>query len=152
MGFTSSNNTNNTNVNQSNDDYEVDDIIFPSKFVYKTIKKINKNLQFLYTPGSESNDYETINHSSVRDNPEEFKAILDRVDELINRITNIDDTKYFIYKEKRGDALFDKFGGIVDCMNEGVHAKPENHFERRIRDIVRNLTSIGIDPCYYYQV
>ena len=85
MGFTSSNNT---NVNQSNDDYEVDDIIFLSKFVYKTIKKINKNLQFLYTPGSESNDYETINHSSVRDNPEEFKAILDRVDELINRISN----------------------------------------------------------------
>ena len=152
MGFTSSNNTNNTNVNQSNDDYEVDDIIFPSKFVYKTIKKINKNLKFLYTPGSESNDYETINHSSVRDNPEEFKAVLDRVDELINRITNIDDTKYFIYKKKHGDAFFDKFGGIVDCMNEGVHTKPENHFERRIRDIVRKLTFIGIDPCYYYQV
>ena len=128
MGFETAKNT-----------YEVEGVIFPSKFVYKTIKRINKNLQ------SESNDYETINHSSVRDNPEEFKAILDRVDELINRITDIDDTKYFINKEKHGDAFFDKFGGIVDCMNEGVHTKPENHFERRIRDIVRNLTFIGID-------
>ena len=100
MGFESAKNT-----------YEVDDILFPSKFVYKTIKSINKNLQFPYTPGSESNDYETINHSLVRDNPEEFKAILDKVDELINRITDIDDTNYFIYKEKSGDAFLTNLVG-----------------------------------------
>ena len=82
---------------------------------------------FIYTPGSDSNDWETINDSPVRDNHEEFNAILDRVDELIDRIKNIDDgsTDHFLYKEKRGNAFFENFSGIEDCINEGVHSTPK---------------------------
>ena len=145
MGFTSANNA---NVNQSNGNYEVDSIIFASRFIYRTIKSIDRNLRFLYTPGSDSNDWETINDSPVRDNDEEFSAILERVEELIERIKNIYDgyTIQFLYKEKRGGAFFKKFSGIEDCINEGVHTTPQDHFEKRIRDIVRRLSYYGMDP------
>ena len=72
MGFTSANNS---NVNHSNGNYEVDGIIFASRFLFTTIKSIDRNLRFLYTPGSDSNDWETINDSPVRDNHEEFNLI-----------------------------------------------------------------------------
>ena len=147
MGFTSANNT---NVNQSNENYEVDGIIFASRFICRSIKSIDRNLRFLYTPGSASNDWETINHSITRENEASFVAILDRVDERIDRIENIDDgsTNQFLYKEKRGGAFFEKFSVIEDCLNEGVHSEPQNNFETRISDIVRRLSYIGIDPYY----
>ena len=159
MGFTSKKTTNANKVksevedlilsivNHSNGNYEVDGIIFASRFVFTTIESIDRNLRFLYTPGSDSNDWETINHSTVRDNDEEFDAILARVEERIGRIMTIDDdfTNQFLYKEKRGGAFFENFSGIEDCINEGVHSTPQNNFEKRIRDIVRGLSYIGID-------
>ena len=59
----------------------------------------------------------------------------------------IDDTKQFIYKEKGGD-FFEKFRWINDCIIEGVYlnGKSKNKFERRIMDIVRSLSYIGINP------
>ena len=149
MGFKSAKNT--RNVNQSNGNYEVDGIIFASRFVFTTIESIDRNLRFLYTPGSASNDWETIDHSPVRDNDEEFDDIIGRVEERIGRILAIDDgsTNKFLYKEKHGGAFFENFSGIEDCINEGVHLKPQNNFERRIRDIMRGLTYIGINPYYY---
>ena len=145
MGFKSAKNTH--NVKHSNGNYEVDGIIFPSSFVFTTIESIDRNLRFLYTPGSASNDFETINHSPVRDNDEEFDAILARVEERIEIITSIDDTKQFLYKEKGGD-FFVKFRGINDCINEGAYLNGEfkNKFKRRILDIVRCLCYIGIYP------
>ena len=53
MEFKSASNSN--NVNHSNGNYEVDGIIFPSRFVFTTIESIDRNLRFLYTPGSASN-------------------------------------------------------------------------------------------------
>ena len=69
MGFESANNT---NVNQSNGNYEVDVIIFASRFVFRTFKSIDRNLRFLYTPCSASNDWETIKHSMTRENEASF--------------------------------------------------------------------------------
>ena len=148
MGFKSAKNT--RNVNQSNGNYEVDGIIFASRFVFTTIESIDRNLRFLYTPGSASNDWETTNHSPVRDNDEKFDAILARVEERIGRILAIDDgsTNQFLYKEKHGGTFFVKFSGIKDCLDEGIYldVKTKNKFERRIIDIVRGLSYIGIDP------
>ena len=103
----------NTNVNQSNGNYEVDGIIFASRFVFRTIKGIDRNLRFLYTPVSASNDWETVNHSMTRENEASFFAILARVDEWIDRIENIDDgsTNQFLYKEKRGGAFLKNLVG-----------------------------------------
>ena len=135
-------------VNQSNGNYEVDGIIFASKFVFKTIKSIDRNLRFLYTTIFDEFDCETINHSLVRVDEEEFDAILGRVEERIGRITDFHrSTHQFLYKEKRGD-FFEKFRGVLDCINEGVHLNGEfkNNFERRIGDIVKSLCYIGINP------
>ena len=147
MGFKSAKNT--RNVNQSNGNYEVDGIIFASRFVFTTIESIDRNLRFLYTPGSASNGWKTINYSSVRDNDEEFDDIIGRVEERIGRIMIIDDgsTDKLLYKEKRGD-FFKKFSGIADCINEGLHLKPQNSFEKRLKDIKRGLAYLGINPYY----
>ena len=43
MGFTSANNS---NVNQSNGKYEINNLIFPSRHVFTTIKSIAKILDY----------------------------------------------------------------------------------------------------------
>ena len=90
---------NNRNVNHSNGNYEVDGLIFPSRFVFSTIASIDRNLKFLYTEGSEDTDYFPIFHSPDRENEKNFAAFLKRVEVLIKRITGIDDTKHFISKK-----------------------------------------------------
>ena len=105
MGFKSAKNT--RNVNQSNGNYEVDGIIFASRFIFTTIESIDRNLRFLYTPGSARNDWETINHSAVRDNDGEFDAFLERVEERIDRVkANSRDINQFLYKEKLDSDFF----------------------------------------------
>ena len=148
MGFKSAKNI--RNVNHSNGNYEVDDLIFPSRIVFTTIESIDRNLRFLYTPVSASTDWETINHSAVRDNDGEFDAFLKRVEERIERIKAFDRSQ-FLYKEKRGGAFFKKFGRILDCINEGVfclRGEFKNNFEKRIGDIGKSLTNMGINPYY----
>ena len=66
MGITSKKTTNANKVksevedlilsiaNHSNGNYEVDGIIFASRFVFTTIESIDRNLRFLYTTGSDS--------------------------------------------------------------------------------------------------
>ena len=111
MGFKSAKNI--RNVNQSNGKYEVDDLIFPSRFVYSTIKSIDRNLKFFYSPAPPYKFWSTINYSTVRDDEEEFNCILDRVEEQINRFNEeveIIETYYAAFNEK--------FHGIVDFLNE----------------------------------
>ena len=138
---------NNRNVNHSGN-YEVDGLIFPSRFVFSTIASIERNLKFLYTEGSEDTDYFPIFHSPDRENDKNFAAILKRVEVLIKRITGIDDTKHFIFKEKHRSAFLKKFEAINYCILEGMylHSKYRNKFEKKIIDIVRSLCHIGLDP------
>ena len=140
MGYKSSKNTRNEN-------YEVDDIIFPSKNTFKLFESLNKNLRLLYTPGDESRDFETINYSEVRDDEEEYDKILAKVEDKIKKIKDFRSS--FLYKENRCGAFYERYQGILDCINEGVHClrgKYENDFEKRLVDIVRKLSYLGIDP------
>ena len=66
--------------------YKVGNMIFPSKLLYSTIASIDRNLRFLYSPAPYNSWRDTINYSPCRDDVEEFDAILDRVEERINRI------------------------------------------------------------------
>ena len=143
MGFKSTKNT--RNVNQSNGNYESYGIVYASRFVFKTIETIDRNLSFLYTKDSIDNNFKTINHSSVRDNDEEFDDILGIVEEQIGSIMAINDgsTNHFLYKEKS-----EEFEGILDCINEVVYClkgEYQNNFERRLIDIVKGLSNIGIE-------
>ena len=123
----------------SNEYYETDGIIFYSRFVFKTIESIDRNVRFLYTKVFDDNDWETINNSPVRDNPEKFKVILDIVDNLINRIMDNDDPEYFIYKQNRRGDFLEKFGVIGDFLNERFNSRPQIFFEMRIIDMGMKL-------------
>ena len=116
MGFKSTKNT--RNVNQSNGRYEVDDLIFYSKFVYENIKAIDKNLKLIYSIDSTSNrGYK--NHSNVRDDEKYFDEILGKVEECIEKIRFIQDWYCMKYvKEKKTSYFFEKFKGIYYCLKE----------------------------------
>ena len=137
MGFKSSKNT--RNVNQSNGRYEVDDLIFYSKFVYENIKSIDEYLRLLYTIDS-----------NVRND-----EILGKVEELIKKIKNIDDWLINdLYKEKYVFSFLKKFKGINNCYKEYqsllekygcMELEFGNNFERRIVEIKMSLSYIGVD-------
>ena len=107
--------------------YEVDGLIFPSRFVFSTIESIDRNLGFLYTPGTEDNDFEPTFDFPVRENDKEFAAILKRVEERIKRITGIDDTKniavLFCKNLKRLIIVFLK--GCICAVNIEINLKRE---------------------------
>ena len=144
MGFKS--------LSKSNKNYEVDGIIFPTRFVFTNIESIDRNLKFLYTPGTDESDFEPIFHSVVREDASAFSEFLDRVDERIGRIKNTDDgsINQFLYKEKR-DVFLEKFSGINGCLIEGAYTHPQtqNYFERRILDIAIRMNFIGIGPSIF---
>ena len=134
MGFKSAKNI--RKVNQSNGSYEEDDMIFLSRFIYSTIASIDRNLRFLYSPAPPNSNRNTINYSPVRDDDEEFDAILDRVEERINRITGK------VQIVETDDAAFNiTFCGIMDFLNEAsdLPSNSENHFEKRIVDLANRL-------------
>ena len=146
MGFKSANdtnNTNNSNVNQSNSDYKVDDIVFPSKFVYKTIKRIDRNLKKLYSPPSEDGDGMATNDSPVRDDRERFNAILDKVDNLLDVLKSFNrenDSCVYFYLRKDNyteNCFFDKFDGMLNCINECYFGECQNNYEDRIIDTAK---------------
>jgi len=87
MGFKSATNT---NVNQ--DKYKVHDLIFPSRLVFTTIQSIDRNMRFLYSPAPANSLWPTINYSAARDDIDNFDAILDRVEERIDRVANCIDS------------------------------------------------------------
>ena len=93
MGFKSAKST--RNVNQSNGRYKVEGIIFPSRFAFSIIESIDRNLRFLYSPAPPNNSRSTINYSVVRDNEEEFKYILDRVEDLIIKLAEKLDDRFY---------------------------------------------------------
>ena len=150
MGFTSENNS---SVNHSNGNYEVGDIIFPSKFIYKTIKRIDRNLRKLYSPGSEETDWLAENYSPVRDDIEKFNTILDKVDNLLDVLKSIDEKDSSIYFYLRKDqttenSFLDKFEGILNCINEHWFGERQNNHEDRIIDIAKRFSSVGFPNPY----
>ena len=140
MGINSASKT----VKQRNQTYEEDNIIFPSWRVYSLISSIDRNLQMTYSEGTEECDYHDFLDSPVRNDSAQFKAVLSQVERKIKQLEKIKDNTY---KEKQRDAFSDKFGGINLCYIEAQYlATKKAYFRRRIKDIVRRLAYMGIDP------
>ena len=156
MGFKSAKNI--RKVNQSNSSYEEGNMIFPSRLIYSTIASIDRNLGFLYSSSINNEFRETIRYSTVRDDDEEFDAILDRVEERINRFKlnneNIEDNEINLINGKvkiveLDDAAFNRtFLGIMDFLYEAsdLPSNGENHFEKRIIGLANRLWGLGISP------
>ena len=141
MGFKSASKS--KTVNHSNGNYKVNDLIFPSKFVFSTIESIDRNLRILYSPAPPKSLWPTINYSTVRDDEEEFDSILDRVEEQIDRINE----KVKIIETD--DAAFNKsFLGIIDFLYEAndLPSNSEKHFEKRFINLANRLWELGIHP------
>ena len=151
MGFKSAKNT--SNVNQSNGKYEVDDIIFYSKFVFETIQSIDEYLRSLYTKDSDKDICEIINYT-IRDDEKYFDEILGRVEELIKKINKIDDWfNNVLYEGKFQFSFLNKFKGLNNFLEECEFSIEYNHFmvpqnninfEKRIIKINNSLSEMRI--------
>ena len=152
MGFKSAKNT--YNIKQSNGKYEVDGVIFPSRFVFTNIESLDRNLRFFYSPAPPNRLGPRINYSAVRDDEEEFNCILDRVEERINRID-----KEFKIIEKYYKAFHKKFHGIIDFLYEAsdfvnkqedeLSKQTPEYIKKRFINLASRLWELGIHPCEF---
>ena len=134
------------NDNQSNESFEYYDVVYASRLVLDYLDIINNHLGLLYT---QVGKHVIKNHSSIRDNDKEFDEVLGIVEEYLGRIMIIRDesTNHFLYKEKHDGAIFEEFEAMLYCINEvefSLKGECKNNFERRIIDIVKGLSNIGI--------
>ena len=141
MGFKSASKS--KAVHHSNGNYKVGCLVFPSRFVFSTIESIDRNLRFLYSPAPPNSLWQTINYSTVRDDDEEFDAILDRVEERINRFNE----KVEII-ETDDEAFNKEFLGIIYFLYEAndLPLNSEKHFEKRFINLANRLWELGIQP------
>ena len=118
--------------------YRFNNLIFPSKQIYLTVKKINRKLELLY--------------SSARDDVEEFNAILDKVEEYIDRFKEEYDEVTIL--ETDDSAFNQEFFGIVDFLNEAcdirydedLSNKTPKYLKERFDSIAVKLWDAGIRP------
>ena len=118
--------------------YRFNNLIFPSKQIYLTVKKINRKLELLY--------------SSARDDVEEFNAILDKVEEYIDRFNEEYDQVTIV--ETDDSAFNEEFIEIVDFLNEAcdiqenedLSNKTPKYIKERFNSIAFKLWDAGIRP------
>ena len=149
MGFNSAKNTH--NVNLSNENYKINGLIFPSRQIFSTIESINRKLNFLYSPSPPNSLWPSINYSSVRDDNEEFEAILDRVEEWIDSFK-----EKFEIIETTDAAFNNEFLGIVNFLYEASDyaMKKENDLskqtpesiKKRFNSIAFKFWKVGVCP------
>ena len=117
--------------------YRFNNLIFPSKQIYLTVKKINSKLELLY--------------SSARDD-EEFNAILDKVEEYVDRFN--EEYGEVTILETDDSAFNQEFFEIVDFLNEACDIKYDEdlsnktpkYLKKRFNSIAFKLWDAGIRP------
>ena len=118
--------------------YRLNDLIFPSKQIYLTIKRINRKLELFY--------------SSDRDDVEEFNVILDKVEEYVDRFN--EEYGEVTILETDDSAFNQEFFGIVDFLNEACDIKEDDeisnktpkYIKERFDSIALKLWDAGIRP------
>ena len=131
--------------------YRCNNLIFPSKQIYLTIKRINRKLELLYSPAPSGSLLSTIRYSSARDDFEEFNAILDKVEKYFDRFNEKYDEVTIVETD---DAAFNQeFFGIVDFLNEAfdfkedeISKKTPKYIKERFISIAVKLWDAGIRP------
>ena len=132
--------------------YRFNNLIFPSKQIYLTIKRINRKLELLYSPAPSGSLWPTISYSSARDDVEEFNAILDKVEKYIDRFNEEYDEVTIVETD---DAAFNQeFFGIVNFLYEAFDCKKEDeiskktpkYIKERFSSIAVKLWDTGIRP------
>ena len=118
--------------------YRLNNLIFPSKQIYLTIKQINRKIELLY--------------SSDRDDVEEFNVILDKVEEYVDRFKEEYDEVTIL--ETDDSAFNQEFFEIVDFLNEACDIKYDEdlsnktpkYIKERFDSIAVKLWDAGIRP------
>ena len=118
--------------------YRFNNLIFPSKQIYLTVKKINRNIKLFY--------------SLEKNNVEEFNAILDKVEEYVDRFNEEYGEVHIL--EINDSAFNEEFIDIVDFLNEAcdiqenedLSNKTPNYIKERFDTIALKLWDAGIRP------
>ena len=129
--------------------YQVNNIIFPSKQVFLTIRSINRFLELLYSPEAYFGGLSK-NYSSFREDNEQFENILVIVEKLLDRIKE----RVVIIEIDNGNYC-KEFIGIMDFMDEALSYKYElkyvklkptpEYIKKRFISISDKITELEID-------
>ena len=133
--------------------YRFNNLIFPSKQIYLTVKKINSKLDLLYSPAPQGSLWPTIRYSSSRDDFEEFNDILDKVEKYFDRFNEEYDEVTIL--ETDNAAFNQEFLGIVNflyeafdfyCKEDELSKKTPEYIKERFIFIADKLWYSGICP------
>ena len=129
--------------------YRFNNLIFPFKKIYLITKQINRKLELLYSPASSGSLWPTINYSLVRDNEEEFNAILDKVEKYFDRFNEEYDEVTIV---EIGDAAFNnEFFGIVNFLYEAsdFYCKKEDELSKKTPEYIKERFISIADKLWY---
>ena len=155
MGIKSAKKSNADKTN-SNENYTIGGLVFPSYDLFDVLEKINKNRSFFYTETGEEFDYEPIFDSYTRRYDfDEFDEICDNI--MINISTFKDIAKNdcrigeFLHNNRLSNKFSSLFGSIYNAFIEAMYSGNFNNEikemqNKKIKKIVRELAYIGIDP------
>ena len=129
--------------------YRFNNLIFPFKKIYLITKQINRKLELLYSPAPSGSLWPTINYSLVRDNEEEFNAILDKVEKYFDRFNEEYDEVTIV---EIGDAAFNnEFFGIVNFLYEAsdFYCKKEDELSKKTPECIKERFISIADKLWY---
>ena len=139
----------------SNGNYTIGGLVFPSYELYRVVKVINKNLSLLYTETGEEYDYEPIFDSPAR-HSDDFDDIYKKIKYNISVFKDIYENdarvKKFLYNNRLSDKFSLLFGSIYNAFIEAMYSGDnfDNEIKKmqnkKIKKIVRKLAYYGVDP------
>ena len=144
----------NADKTNSNEDFTIEGLGFPSYDLFGVLDTINKNLSLFYTETGEEFDYEPLFDSYTRHN--NFDEIYDNI--MINISTfkdiykNDDRVRDFLYNNRLSNKFSSLFGSIynafIEVMSSGDNFDNEikKMQNKKIKKIVKKLARYGVDP------
>ena len=157
MGIKSAKNTSNYKQSNTNENYTIGGLVFPYCDLFRVLFNINKNLSLFYNETEEEYDYEPIFDSDIRRYDfDVFDEICECIKSDISFLKDLAKNDHrvseFFHNNRLSKKFSSLFGSIynafIEAMNGGgnVNNEIKKKQYKKIKEIVRELAYIGVDP------
>ena len=146
----------NADKTNSNEDFTISGLVFPSLDLFGVLEIINKNLSYFYIETGEERDYVPIFDSFFRnsyDFDETYDDIMINISTLKTIYKNDVRVRDFLYNNRLSDKFVSLFGSIYNAFIEAMSSGDnfdneikEMQNKKKIKKIVRRLARYGVDP------
>ena len=149
MGIKSAKKSNADKTN-NNENYTIGGLVFPCYDLFGVLHNINENLSSFYTETGEENDYEPIFDSYTRSYDfDEFDKICKMINSDISFLKDLAKhdrrVSEFLHNNRLSNKFSSLFGSIYNAFIESS-CGGNTMQKKKIKEIVRELAYIGVDP------